>query len=294
MNILPIEQASVTTSQLLAVAGVAAEGRTGLERAIADGNTRMLVSRNGEKVTGAAAWTRLPWDSDLFGFAAGKVQFLSAGEESRQELCSALLEDVRGAGIRHLVARVDAGDLATAQTLEGAGFVLIDAIQTFAIKTPRSVRGATADCLVRDYRSTDLEELCAIARTAYRYDRFHADSALSPGVADRVHEEWVRNSCLGKPASHVVVAEADGRIAGYVTCKVNSTVGTIELVATAEFARGRGVGRAATRRALRWFGRNGAETVEVGTQLRNIPAGRLYESCGFRLKRASLTLRKVL
>jgi RimJ/RimL family protein N-acetyltransferase len=46
--------------------------------------------------------------------------------------------------------------------------------------------------------------------------------------------------------------------------------------------------------SLRWFATHGMETVEVGTQLRNIPAARLYESLGFRLAGASLTLRKIL
>lgn len=34
------------------------------------------------------------------------------------------------------------------------------------------------------------------------------------------------------------------------------------------------------------------DIVEVGTQLRNIPASRLYEDCGFRLVASNLSLRK--
>jgi ribosomal protein S18 acetylase RimI-like enzyme len=49
---------------------------------------------------------------------------------------------------------------------------------------------------------------------------------------------------------------------------------------------------AITRGALDWFRDQGVDIVEVGTQLSNIPASRLYESCGFRLVASSLSLRK--
>jgi ribosomal protein S18 acetylase RimI-like enzyme len=119
-------------------------------------------------------------------------------------------------------------------------------------------------------------------------------------VADRVNETWTRNCCLGSAADAVVVAEEEGRVASYVTCQADSQAdrqarnGIIVLVATAVWARGRGAARRASAAALHWFAERGIETVEVGTQLRNIPAARLYESLGFRLTRTSLTFRKVL
>jgi len=66
------------------------------------------------------------------------------------------------------------------------------------------------------------------------------------------------------------------------------------MVATAENARGQGVASLATLGALRWFREKGVRIVEVGTQLRNLAAGRLYEKCGFRLCGASLTFRKLV
>ena len=91
-------------------------------------------------------------------------------------------------------------------------------------------------------------------------------------------------------------------MAGFVTCRLDreaapvlgGALGTIVLVATAAGARGRGVARHATLGALDWFRDQGAVMVEVGTQMRNIPAGRLYETCGFRLIGVSITLRRLL
>ena len=148
----------------------------------------------------------------------------------------------------------------------------------------------------------DAERTAQLAYTAYAQDRFHADPAISKERADSLHACWLRNSCTGQAADAVIIAEDENDLLGFVTCKLNrdttthfgSPTGTIALVATAEAARGRGVGKQATLAALRWMRGQGVAFVEVGTQIRNIAAGRLYESCGFRLSGSSLTFRKLL
>ena len=120
--------------------------------------------------------------------------------------------------------------------------------------------------------------------------------------ADELYAAWIRNSCAGIGADAVILAEDSQSLLGYVTCKLQSDtkvylgklIGTIGLVATAAHARGRGVAGSATLAALRWFHQQGADIVEVGTQLRNIPASRLYQTCGFRLVGSSISLRKLL
>jgi ribosomal protein S18 acetylase RimI-like enzyme len=252
---------------------------------------------------GSARWQSLPWDSEQFGFPAARLDGLSVEGDyplARQRcgrLLQAVLAECRLAGIRHLVARVDAGDLAVIHALEGAGFETIDGLQTLALSladwTPPVAPNGIA---VRKFRGADLPSLLEIARTAFLYDRFHADAALAPGVADALHLAWVRNCCSGQAADAVLVGALDGEVLGFITCQDHSpaAAGRIVLVATAARARGRGLARAMTAGALRWFRGRGVGRVEVGTQLRNVAAARLYEGCGFRLVGVSLTLRKVL
>ncbi len=249
---------------------------------------------------GAAAWRILDWDSEQFGVGAARLDLLEASGSYREargqkhELLASVLEQCRQAGIRHLSARVDTGDLTTIHALEETGFELIDGIQTFLL----SLNGdqAVAPPGTRLFESRDLTQILEIGKSVFLFDRFHADAALSPGVADRLHENWTRNCCLGTAADAVVVAEEEGRVASYVTCQADREAGRglIILAATAEWARGRGAARRASAAALHWFASQGLATVEVGTQLRNIPAARLYESLGFRLTRTSLTFRKIL
>ncbi len=201
---------------------------------------------------GRAVWRVLDWDSEQFGFPSARVERLEASgayaeaRETKSKLLKAVLGECRGEGIRHLTARVDAADLTATHALEEAGFELIDAIQTFSIELNgrlQQIPGGT-----RLLTPDDVAAVLEIGRTAFVHDRFHADPSLGPGVADRVNEVWTRNCCLGTAADGVVVAEDGGRVASFVTCRldVESRRGTIILVATAEWARGRGAARRAT------------------------------------------------
>lgn len=253
-----------------------------------------------ETPAGAADWQILAWDSGQFGMRAARLEKLAAEgsyEESRRRkraLLHMVLDECRRAGIRHLSARVGTEDSSTIHVLEEAGFELIDGIQSFGLEL--SEIHAAPPAGTRLFAPDDLAEVLEIGRTAFVFDRFHADAALAPGVADRVHESWTRNCCLGTAADAVFVAGEDRRVASYVTCRVDAEAarGVIVLVATAAWARGKGAARRASSAALCWFRGQGLLSAEVGTQLRNVAAARLYESLGFRMIRASLTFRKLL
>ena len=241
--------------------------------------------------TSIPTFVPLPWDSEQFGFPAARLDRLHAETPSG---IAALVASAKSQGVRHLTARVSADDLPTIHALESNAFHQLDGILTFEL----TLRATTPDPPpnVRFYQPPDLDALLDIARTAYVFDRFHADSALSPHVADSIHANWVRNSCSGQAADAVIVADRPetSEPASYVTCKLDGTTGVIVLVATAGDARGLGLGRAATYGALAYFKSSGCTRVRVGTQIRNTPASRLYESCGFRLQGVSLTYRKLL
>jgi len=253
-----------------------------------------------ETSSGAAAWRALQWDTHQFGISAARLEALDASgfyREARAEkstLLALVLNECHSAGVRYLTARVDAGDLTSIHSLEEAGFELIDGIQTFLLSINGNHSSPPPDA--RLFRPSDMTDVLEIARTAFVFDRFHADPSLAPEVADRVNEDWTRNCCLGAAADAVLVAEEEGCVVSYVTCRIDRGArhGVVILVATAPAARGKGAGRRASAAALHWFSNQGAATVEVGTQLRNVPAARLYESLGFRMHRTSLTFRKLL
>lgn len=90
---------------------------------------------------------------------------------------------------------------------------------------------------------------------------------------------------VSAPASTMLIARADGRIVGTTTLIINRIPtgirAWIEDVVVDESARGRGVGEALTREALRIAGLAGARTVDLTTRPSREAAGRLYERVGF-------------
>jgi dTDP-4-amino-4,6-dideoxy-D-galactose acyltransferase len=270
----------------------------------------MMMHR--DQVRGFASLSLLPWDSQQIGLAAARLDYLVAEgpypqqHETKKALLQHVVNEAMRRGIWHLSVRVDANDLSSLHVLEQAGFITVDSILTFALNVPDyksekvehgfSIRQAVAD------DAEDVDRAATLAQKAFTKDRFHSDPLISKDRADQLHSVWTRNSCSGSVADVVLLAEDDQNLLGFVTCKIQrdtaarlgQTVGTIVLVACDETARGRGVGRAMTMAALDWFQQNGCDVVEVGTQLRNITASRLYQNCGFRLVGSSISLRLVL
>jgi ribosomal protein S18 acetylase RimI-like enzyme len=273
-----------------------------------DGGAWVVMQQN--HVRGFGCYKKLPWDSKQLRMPAARIDYLvAAGSYAEQRaakemLLEELLVEAQNLGVWHMSARVDASDLSSLHVLEEAGFLTVDGILTFALdlKAHRAVE-LVNDFAIRLATADDAPAAANLARTAYVYDRFHADPFIDRELADGLHADWVRNSCDGKAADAVLIAADESGLLGFVTCKLpgdsrrnsaNRRKGTIVLIACAPQARGRGVGHGLTMAALEWFQENGCETVEVGTQLSNIPASRLYQTCGFRLKATSVSLRRLL
>lgn len=267
-----------------------------------------MMMRRGE-AHGFAALSMLPWDSGQIGFVAARIDYLVAGgsydeqHDIKKALLKQLLSEAPKRGVWHLSVRVDASDISSLHVLEQAGFITVDSILTFALDlSNHQPAELPVNFKVRLATAADAEQTAALALGAYSQDRFHSDPLINKNRADKLHANWLRNSCTGDAADAVFLAEDRTGLLGFVTCSLQrdtatclgQMVGTIVLVASAERARGRGVGQATTNAALKWFREQGCEVVEVGTQLRNITASRLYQKCGFRLVGSSVSLRLML
>lgn len=273
-------------------------------------SARLLCNATGafETATGAVAWKTLPWDSEMFGFPAARIDVLavSGGYSEARENASFLVQRVVAAAsaeqIRHLVTRIDSSSLAHAHALADHGFELIDGIQTFALDLrSRPSSGEHPADNTRLATLADAGPIAEIARTSFVYDRFHNDVFIGVEAADRLHEAWAHNSLIGEAADAVLVAaETPETIDAFVTIKIDSdsaaALGTrfasIPLVATSKHARGKGAARRATEAAIAWCQTQQVDIVEVGTQISNVPAARLYQGAGFRTTAISLTYRK--
>lgn len=188
--------------------------------------------------------------------------------------------------MRCLYFLAQAADAPSIRTAEDSGFRLVDIrveLQRAALTSerPAALSHTPADAF-RPYRPSDLPALRILARQSFRDTRFYQDPHFPGRRCDDLYETWALRSCTEGFADAVFVADLGG-MAGFVTCHMDRKQrrGRIGLIAVAEKRRGQGAGSSLLDRALRWFCREGAQTVEVTTQGRNTPALRLYQRADF-------------
>jgi ribosomal protein S18 acetylase RimI-like enzyme len=139
------------------------------------------------------------------------------------------------------------------------------------------------------------EPVVEIASASFRYSRFHLDPEVPQELANRIKADWISSYFAGTRGEHLLVALADGHPAGFLAViggeEDGRTLRTIDLIAVAPSAQGRGLARALTA-AFVAESAVVADEVRVGTQAANVPATRLYESLGFALVRAQYVLHR--
>lgn len=130
-----------------------------------------------------------------------------------------------------------------------------------------------------------------IAAASHRGGRFERDPGFGVERAVELYRTWIRKSVMGGN-EHVIVAEADGKAAGYSVCKMSANDNVIWLVAVDERARGKGIGTDLVHAALDFFAAQGKPVVRVVTQAENVAAQRLYQRCGFVTRSCTFTYHK--
>lgn len=273
-----------------------------------------------------------PWLGEILGCSAGRLEVSSSTDASVADWRHAIEGFQRArstvAADLFLTAKVATDDVATVATLSQAGLYVVDVnvtlerrlepdgpptSKTVMPETTRSEAVRIARVSDEDLANTDgsivargTEEKDAfveIARSAFRYSRFHLDPAISPTAADAVKASWFANSLSGKRGDQVWLAWWNDRPAGFLTSvwvqptamnspgqQTNGGTAVIDLVAVSPHAQGAGIGRALTRAFVHHYTSDAPCSLRVGTQVANLPAQSLYLSCGFRPAQATYVM----
>ena len=225
---------------------------------------------------------RLEWDSEFFGREIATLH--------PRVLTPRVLELALA---RCAAARTEClyflGDVTSPSSLalaESAGFRCVDDRLTYGIAAGGLPETAADGRKVRPGKAGDAHTLMEIAAESYGDSRYFHDPGFPRALCRQFYRDWIQKSLAGRFDDAVLVAEEEGRVVGYVSCReLTPNLGLIGLVGIAEEARGRGLGRLLVNEALGWFARRGLPAVQVVTQGRNVAAQGLYEACGFRLER---------
>ena len=108
---------------------------------------------------------------------------------------------------------------------------------------------------------------------------------VSPYLKHYGPERVEPDSYVDNPERTVFFAYADGELAGQIrVLKHWNAYAYIEDLAVNDNYRGQGIGRALIECAIAWAKAKGFPGVMLETQNNNVPACRLYASCGFELR----------
>jgi GNAT superfamily N-acetyltransferase len=246
-----------------------------------------LVLTRDDTASGVLQLQTLAFDSELFGVSSARINVFSAETEADYAaLLAACRSECRSRGVRHVVRRLPVGQFAETWGLGSAGYRLVDVSVLF-----ERVAGApsASDPSIRVVAPAEAEQLAIRYADAFTLTRFAVDPFVSAAAATELHRRWILNSCRGR-ADVVLVADLGGKLAGFVTCRVDkaTAVGIIELMAVDAARRGAGIGRRLVAGAIAWFSGR-VERIHVRTQLNNAVAIGLYQASGFQLLLGELT-----
>lgn len=212
-----------------------------------------------------------------------------------------VLDFCRVNGVLFLVARCPVSDLPAAQAMERHGFLLMDTLLYYICDLSRPSppssqgEGSQTRFVVRPVRPDEAEavgDLSARAFAGYN-GHYHADSRLDRAACDAVYRDWAARSCLSRQvADEVLVAETDGRTAGFITVKLWGDTGEGPLYGVDPAAHGHGIGGALMSAAISWLKERGARRMVMSTQITNVPSQKVWVRLGFEPSHAEYTFHK--
>ncbi len=238
-------------------------------------------------------WRQDVFDSEALGFKVAKIIEIESEGSPRalDEKIKKLKKELASKKVTYASFRVSSDNFQIIHALERGGFILVDGLITLNIdifSTPLLKRDKIPN--VREASESDIKKLREMTRGLFSVSRVFNDPFIPKNNADNFYIKWIENSIKGKVADSVLVWEEKERILGYITLQKK---GQIPLVAVSSEARGKGVGKGLTNAALVKFKKWMLSTATIETQMSNIPALRLYESCGFKITASHLTFRWV-
>ncbi len=136
--------------------------------------------------------------------------------------------------------------------------------------------------LINHATKDDLEELRSLVGEIFIYSRFFQDPKFRVLDVGGMYLAWLEE-LLASQAEIAVLKTAS--LEGFITLEaVNQDVAKIGLLAVKQSARGRGAGVALVNWSIQQAIQKGFKSIQVGTQLMNLPAVRLYEKTGFQIQ----------
>jgi len=233
------------------------------------------------------SWKLSKFDTEILGYKVAKIINIKNNGDDVSILRNihALNKNLKKSNIKYATYRVNANNYPVIHALEKSGYILVDGLIT--LETITNLGKHSTDSHIRIATKDDLTSLLEIAGNVFNVSRYYHDPVIPKDKANTIYKEWVKNTLLGKFGDMTLVWE-EKKVLGLITLDKK---GQIPLVGVSKDARGKGIGRELIESALNKFGDWGIKKIIVETQMTNIPALSLYQSCGFIIVDSHLTFR---
>jgi ribosomal protein S18 acetylase RimI-like enzyme len=285
-----------------------------ITQSLADKSSIAFGSLVSGTLNGFVAYNDSPWDSQITGRRIGTVKHLAvtadnrAGADILHELIDELMRSLTDRGTQCVICKAQPDELVTIHALQRHGFLLMDTLLDFVFdfsRTPMEeidLTGRDAQLKIRRAKAGDLSDLMAISEKAFSsyFGRYHADPQMPPGTATKIYIEWVRSAFHGW-ADWILVAEVDGKIAGYglwrkafaTEDKSSSGIAICDIVAVDPEFHGGGLGTALMVDGMA-VARDFAQYLIGPVHVSNYPVQRTLQKLGWRIAGAKHSFHKWL
>jgi len=113
----------------------------------------------------------------------------------------------------------------------------------------------------------------------FKYSRFFEDKKLASRGGTEIYKQWLINS-FNRQDKFFAISESNNLTNGYVLFSFSGNICTIELIAVSNNSLGKGIGVDLFHAVEYEAFRNGADIIQVGTQVRNARAINFYHKVG--------------
>ena len=220
----------------------------------------------------------LTWDSNFFNIKVGRIKNNSGSVQFEN-----VLSELKILGIELSYYSTPSLLNNLESTSDFYEFNLVDKKTTFIKKIEKiSTHNKFVSIYDLDYPE---DKLINLAIQSGIYSRFNIDKKIDQIKFEELYKEWMINSVNKKLAKEVLTYKTKGVIEGFVTLGEKLGVADIGIIAVDEYSRGKGIGKILMSAAENWFANNHYNQIQVVTQGDNLPACKLYEATGYKIKK---------
>ncbi len=178
--------------------------------------------------------------------------------------------------------KISTNNISEINEIQKNGFELIECELSFKKSNNFFQKEYNSNVIIRLSKKRDESEIREIASKSFIQSRFYKDPNFDKKTASKIKEEWAANFFKGARGDHLIVAEKNNSVIGFLLILIKKNNLIIDLIAVDEKNRGLGIAKSMILFAEKNL-MNDLRSVLVGTQLSNLSAINLYNSLGFQL-----------